>query len=86
MVTIYNAMAVAETAGDLISGPLVAGMFSTGQRLGGEWLGLFFMAMALFYLMATAAIWAIRYREPLRMVWLIVAIRRAKVTNIYYIV
>lgn len=60
---IYNAMAVAETTGDLISEPMLAGSFTIGQRLGENWWGLFFMAMAVFYLAATVVVWIIRYRE-----------------------
>ncbi|KAE8351970.1 major facilitator superfamily domain-containing protein [Aspergillus coremiiformis] len=57
---LFNAMSVAETAGDLISGPLFASTFAVGQRLGEPWLGLFFLVMALFYLVAAVGLWAIR--------------------------
>ncbi|KAF3083375.1 hypothetical protein TWF569_002380 [Orbilia oligospora] len=62
IVILYNAMSVAETTGDFISGPILSSTFSLGQRIGKEWFGLFMMVMAFFYLVATVAIFSIRAR------------------------
>ncbi|KAK6519886.1 hypothetical protein TWF506_000181 [Arthrobotrys conoides] len=62
IVILYNAMSVAETTGDFISGPILSSTFSFGQRIGKEWFGLFMMVMAFFYLVVTVAIFSIRAR------------------------
>lgn len=41
--TLYTAMAVMETLGSLLAGPLVSGLFGWSMRLGGTWAGMPFM-------------------------------------------
>ncbi|KAK6348582.1 hypothetical protein TWF718_006370 [Orbilia javanica] len=60
---LYNAMSVAETTGDFISGPILSSTFSFGQKIGKEWSGLFMTVMAFFYLVVAVAVFSIRVRN-----------------------
>ncbi|KAJ5405754.1 hypothetical protein N7465_007038 [Penicillium sp. CMV-2018d] len=58
--TLYSAIAIAQSAGVLIAGPLFAGLFRLGIHLGGAWMGLPFLQASLLFALAVTAIWRIR--------------------------
>ena len=50
---LYTAIAVLDTCGSLIAGPILSGTFRLGLRLGGGWISLPYMfAAGLFGLVA----------------------------------
>lgn len=58
--TLYSAIAISQSLGILIAGPLFAYLFRIGLHLGGAWMGLPFLQAGLFYVIATLAMWCIR--------------------------
>ncbi|CAI7649697.1 unnamed protein product [Penicillium viridicatum] len=58
--TLYSAIAIAQSVGTLISGPLFANLFRLGMHLGSVWMGLPFFQASLFFAVAVAAVWHIR--------------------------
>lgn len=58
--TLYSAIAISQSLGILISGPLFAYLFRIGLHFGGAWMGLPFLLAGLLYVIATIAVWCIR--------------------------
>jgi MFS family permease len=58
--TLYSAIAISQSLGILIAGPLFAYLFRIGLHFGGAWMGLPFLQAGLFYVIATVAMWCIR--------------------------
>jgi hypothetical protein len=58
--TLYSAIAISQSLGILISGPLFAYLFRIGLHFGGAWMGLPFLQAGLLYVIATIAMWCIR--------------------------
>ncbi|RDW79795.1 hypothetical protein BP6252_04433 [Coleophoma cylindrospora] len=54
---IYAVVAVVETAGALVAGPALAGLFSLGLKWKGGWIGMPFIGMAFIHLLACFGIW-----------------------------
>jgi MFS family permease len=64
--TLYSALAITQSAGMLVAGPLFANLFRVGLHLGNAWLGLPFLQASLFFIIAVVAVWRIRL-EPSRL-------------------
>jgi hypothetical protein len=47
--TMYTTISVFETMGSIIAGPLLAGAFRIGLKLGGAWIGLPFLAAGCLF-------------------------------------
>ncbi|KAJ5535655.1 hypothetical protein N7513_008841, partial [Penicillium frequentans] len=58
--TLYSALAISQSIGMFIAGPLFAYLFRFGMHLGNSWMGLPFLQAAVCFAFATAAIWRIR--------------------------
>jgi MFS family permease len=58
--TLYSALAITQSAGMLVAGPLFANLFRLGMHLGNAWLGLPFLQASLFFVIAVVAVWRIR--------------------------
>ncbi|KAJ5312011.1 hypothetical protein PENANT_c022G11433 [Penicillium antarcticum] len=58
--TLYSALAITQSAGMLVAGPLFANLFRLGMHLGNAWLGLPFLQASLFFVIAVVAVWHIR--------------------------
>ncbi|KAJ5167488.1 uncharacterized protein N7482_006269 [Penicillium canariense] len=58
--TLYSAIAISQSLGVLIAGPLFAYLFRAGLHFGGTWMGLPFLQAGLFYAIATIAVGYIR--------------------------
>ncbi|KAJ6111215.1 hypothetical protein N7486_003450 [Penicillium sp. IBT 16267x] len=58
--TLYSAMAISQSIGMFIAGPLFAYLFRLGMHLGNNWMGLPFLQAGLCFVFATAALWRIR--------------------------
>ncbi|KAJ5746959.1 uncharacterized protein N7511_008655 [Penicillium nucicola] len=58
--TLYSALAITQSAGMLVAGPLFANLFRLGLHLGNAWLGLPFLQASLFFVIAVVAVWHIR--------------------------
>lgn len=58
--TLYSAIAVSQALGTFIAGPLFAYLFRLGMHLGDAWMGLPFLQAALFFAVATVAVWRVR--------------------------
>ncbi|KAJ5788834.1 uncharacterized protein N7518_005845 [Penicillium psychrosexuale] len=58
--TLYSAIAIAQGAGTLLSGPLFANLFRLGMHLGPAWMGLPFFQASLFFVVAVTAVWHVR--------------------------
>lgn len=63
--TLYSAIAISQAIGQFIAGPLFAYLFRLGMHLGDAWMGLPFLQAALFFIIATAAVWRIRINRSL---------------------
>ncbi|KAJ5117118.1 Major facilitator superfamily domain general substrate transporter [Penicillium atrosanguineum] len=57
---LYSAIAISQGVGTFIASPLFAYLFKLGMHLGDAWMGPPFLQAALFYVVATVAIWRIR--------------------------
>ncbi|KAJ5578742.1 uncharacterized protein N7459_007706 [Penicillium hispanicum] len=63
--TLYSAVTLSQSIGTVIAGPLFAYLFKLGMHFGDAWMGLPFLQAALFYVVATVAVWNIRLsRKP----------------------
>ncbi|KAJ6054656.1 hypothetical protein N7444_003754 [Penicillium canescens] len=58
--TLYSALAITQSAGMLVAGPLFANLFRLGMHLGNAWIGLPFLQASLFFVIAVVAVWRIR--------------------------
>lgn len=58
--TLYSAIAITQSLGILVSGPLFAYLYRIGLHVGGAWMGLPFVQAGLFYMIATIAMRFIR--------------------------
>ncbi|CAG8907285.1 unnamed protein product [Penicillium egyptiacum] len=64
--TLYSAIAIAQSVGVLVAGPLFASLFRLGMHLGDAWMGLPFLQASLFFALAVTAVWRIRLAPPAR--------------------
>ncbi|KUL91414.1 hypothetical protein ZTR_01496 [Talaromyces verruculosus] len=63
---LYTSLAVVQSVGILIAGPLLANTFRWGMKLGDTWLGLPFLAAAVMYLLSFLLISVVNLsRRPL---------------------
>ena len=60
MGTLYNTLAVLQTIGSLIAGPLMSISFRRGLDLGGGWIGLPFLGASILFMVTTVAIFSVR--------------------------
>lgn len=58
--TLYSALAISQSIGVFIAGPLFAYLFRIGMHLGNGWMGLPFLQAGVCFAFATAAVWRIR--------------------------
>lgn len=58
--TLYSALAISQSIGIFIAGPLFAYLFRLGMHLGNSWTGLPFLQAAVCFAFATAALWRIQ--------------------------
>lgn len=61
---LYAVIAVIQTVGSMLAGPLIAGAFSWGVDLGGAWIGMAFIATAGIVLVLGLPVWIIRPPKP----------------------
>jgi len=61
--SLYGAISIAESAGTMIAGPLLAGLFSGGMSLGRTWIGLPYFFCALLNAFIAIGLWLFRFRE-----------------------
>lgn len=64
--TLYSALAISQSIGVFIAGPLFAYLFRFGMHLGNSWMGLPFLQAAVCFAFATAAIWRIQIGRSVR--------------------
>ncbi|KAL2175553.1 major facilitator superfamily domain-containing protein [Thermothelomyces heterothallicus CBS 202.75] len=58
--TLNSLIALMETVGLSVSGPLLAGSLRVGLDLGGAWIGLPFFTAGVFFVVSTAIVWFFR--------------------------
>jgi MFS family permease len=58
--TLYSAIGISQAFGMFVAGPLFAYLFKLGMHLGNAWMGMPFLQAALFYMVATVAVWRVR--------------------------
>jgi MFS family permease len=58
--TLYSAIGISQALGMFVAGPLFAYLFKLGMHLGNAWMGMPFLQAALFYMVATIAVWRVR--------------------------
>lgn len=58
--TLYSAIGVSQAIGIFVAGPLFAYLFRLGMHLGDAWMGMPFLQAALFFVVATVAVWRVR--------------------------
>ncbi|KAJ5088497.1 hypothetical protein N7456_012113 [Penicillium angulare] len=63
--TLYSALAISQSMGAFVAGPLFAYLFRIGMHFGGVWLGLPFLQASFFFVIATAAVWRIKVNREL---------------------
>lgn len=56
---LYTSIAIFETFGTVISGPLMAALFKQGLELGGQWLGMPYFVAAIATSMSMALVWQV---------------------------
>ncbi|KAL1962388.1 hypothetical protein VTN77DRAFT_9727 [Rasamsonia byssochlamydoides] len=61
---LYTAMAVSETIGRLVNGPILSSTFDAGMRVGGALMGLPFLVAGAMLAMAATAVFAVRLPSP----------------------
>ena len=61
--TLYSAIAITQSLGILVSGPLFAYFYRIGLHLGGTWMGMPFVQAGLLYMISTIAMWFVRVPE-----------------------
>ncbi|KAJ5948335.1 hypothetical protein N7466_001350 [Penicillium verhagenii] len=64
--TLYSALAISQSIGTFVAGPLFAYLFRLGMHLGSAWMGLPFLQAAVCFGFATAALWRIRLNRSLQ--------------------
>lgn len=62
--TLYSAIGVSQALGTFVAGPLFAYLFQLGMHLGDVWMGLPFLQAAVFFVVATVAVWRVRIQCP----------------------
>lgn len=58
--TLYSAIGLSQAIGQFIAGPLFAYLFRLGMHLGDAWMGMPFLQAAVFFAVATVAVWRVR--------------------------
>ncbi|KAJ5901521.1 hypothetical protein N7495_002049 [Penicillium taxi] len=58
--TLYSAISISRSLGQLFAGPFSAYLFQLGMHLGYTWIGLPFLFAAFFSFLATLAVWRTR--------------------------
>jgi hypothetical protein len=58
--TLYNTMAVLETIGTVVAGPIMAGTFRWGLEMGGGWIGMPFLCAGVMFGTAAVVVWIVR--------------------------
>lgn len=58
--TLYSAIGISQALGTFTAGPLFAYLFQLGMHLGDAWMGMPFLQAALFFVVATVAVWRVR--------------------------
>jgi hypothetical protein len=61
---LYAFLAVIETIGQLIYGPLISKTFGWGLNIGGLWNGMAFLVCALLFAVVGLPIWLVRVPTP----------------------
>lgn len=61
--TLYNTMAVLETIGTIIAGPIMASTFRWGLEMGGAWVGMPFLCASVMFAGAGVVIWVVRLEK-----------------------
>jgi MFS family permease len=61
--TLYNTMAVLETSGSIVAGPIMAGTFRWGLEIGGGWVGMPFLCAGVMFAGAAVVIWIVRLEK-----------------------
>lgn len=64
--TLYAAIAIAQSVGVLVAGPLFASLFRLGKHIGDAWMGLPFLQASLCFAMAVIAVWRIQLAPSVR--------------------
>ncbi|CAG7949977.1 unnamed protein product [Penicillium nalgiovense] len=64
--TLYAAIAIAQSVGVLVAGPLFASLFRLGMHIGDAWMGLPFLQASLCFAMAVIAVWRIQLAPSVR--------------------
>lgn len=59
-----TSIALAQSIGAMVAGPILASAFKTGVSHGGVLMGLPYMVAAVLFFGATALTWAIRIQQP----------------------
>jgi len=57
---LFTLVGMLETAGTMYAGPLLAGLFSVGMRKGGGWIGLPYLVLAGFAVVALVVLLFVR--------------------------
>jgi hypothetical protein len=65
MGTLYNTIAVTETIGTIIAGPLLSMSFRRGLEMGGLWIGLPFIIAGVLFSAAAIIVYIVRLPDPL---------------------
>jgi MFS family permease len=63
--TLYSALAISQSLGGLISGPLFAYLFRLGMHFGNAWMGLPWLQASVVFMLVSIVAWNIRVRDPL---------------------
>lgn len=58
--TLYSAIGISQALGTFVAGPLFAYLFKLGMHLGDAWMGMPFLQGAVFFVVATVAVWRVR--------------------------
>jgi predicted membrane channel-forming protein YqfA (hemolysin III family) len=63
LTSLYTAIAIMDTIGGIIAGPLLALTFNAGLKLGGQWIGLPFLIVSVFFLGVGCVIFMVQLPE-----------------------
>lgn len=61
---LYAVLAVAETVGSLIYGPMLSKAFGWGLKLGAPWTGMSFIVVAALYVVLGLPVWLVKEPTP----------------------
>lgn len=61
---LYAVMAVGDTVGTIIYGPILSKTYGWGENLGGYWTGMAFVFCALMYAIVCSPVWLVREPTP----------------------